>query len=233
MRCCGWRGLPGGLGWGDERASGGGSPAALINLILMVNRSGSQIREDFLRFFEGKVSQATGQGHRRVHSSSLVPMNDPGAVVKRTAELVRDAAERQFLARNGRQTILEQMHLAVTMKEVAGLYERAFETFAARQQQPAPLDVRALAAQTPAGAAASGGEAPMCGFPVAIQARIRMLENLAWGESLLRQKQWTSALGMIGQECLKNPSSLQPWRTLARNLLPGFATARLAQMTKG
>jgi alanyl-tRNA synthetase len=32
--------------------------------------SGSQIREDFLRFFEGKA-------HRRVHSSSLVPQNDP------------------------------------------------------------------------------------------------------------------------------------------------------------
>jgi alanyl-tRNA synthetase len=32
--------------------------------------SGSEIREMFLRFFEGK-------GHRRVHSSSLVPANDP------------------------------------------------------------------------------------------------------------------------------------------------------------
>jgi alanyl-tRNA synthetase len=32
--------------------------------------SGNQIREDFLRFFEGKL-------HRRVHSSSLVPANDP------------------------------------------------------------------------------------------------------------------------------------------------------------
>src|ERR1700709_147923 len=32
--------------------------------------SGSQIREDFLRFFEGK-------GHRRVASASLVPANDP------------------------------------------------------------------------------------------------------------------------------------------------------------
>ena len=40
-------------------------------------RSGSQIREDFLRFFEGKVSETTGLGHRRVHSSSLVPANDP------------------------------------------------------------------------------------------------------------------------------------------------------------
>ena len=36
----------------------------------MEYRSGSQIREDFLRFFEEK-------GHRRVHSSSLVPANDP------------------------------------------------------------------------------------------------------------------------------------------------------------
>jgi len=43
----------------------------------MSKRSGSQIREDFLRFFEGKKSPATGQGHRRVHSSSLVPANDP------------------------------------------------------------------------------------------------------------------------------------------------------------
>jgi alanyl-tRNA synthetase len=33
-------------------------------------KSGNQIREVFLRFFEGK-------GHRRVHSSSLVPANDP------------------------------------------------------------------------------------------------------------------------------------------------------------
>ncbi len=36
----------------------------------MQYRSGSQIREDFLRFFEE-------MGHRRVHSSSLVPHNDP------------------------------------------------------------------------------------------------------------------------------------------------------------
>jgi len=43
----------------------------------MEYRLGSQIREDFLRFFEGKLSPVTGQGHRRVHSSSLVPANDP------------------------------------------------------------------------------------------------------------------------------------------------------------
>ena len=43
---------------------------SLINLRSMRNLSGNQIREEFLRFFEGK-------GHRRVHSSSLVPVNDP------------------------------------------------------------------------------------------------------------------------------------------------------------
>ena len=36
----------------------------------MQNRSGNEIRELFLRFFESKA-------HRRVHSSSLVPANDP------------------------------------------------------------------------------------------------------------------------------------------------------------
>ncbi len=36
----------------------------------MQNRSGNEIREAFLRFFESK-------SHRRVHSSSLVPANDP------------------------------------------------------------------------------------------------------------------------------------------------------------
>jgi len=38
--------------------------------IVMEYRSGNEIRETFLRFFEAK-------GHRRVHSSSLVPANDP------------------------------------------------------------------------------------------------------------------------------------------------------------
>ncbi len=43
----------------------------------MRSLSGNQIREEFLRFFEGKMNPVTGHGHRRVHSSSLVPANDP------------------------------------------------------------------------------------------------------------------------------------------------------------
>jgi len=53
------------------RARPGSEPlVSLIDFKAMNYRSGNQIREDFLRFFEGK-------GHRRVHSSSLVPANDP------------------------------------------------------------------------------------------------------------------------------------------------------------
>ncbi len=44
--------------------------AALYTKRAMQYRSGNEIRELFLRFFESK-------GHRRVHSSSLVPANDP------------------------------------------------------------------------------------------------------------------------------------------------------------
>jgi alanyl-tRNA synthetase len=47
-----------------------GSAAPSYKLVDMQYRSGSEIRETFLRFFETK-------GHRRVHSSSLVPANDP------------------------------------------------------------------------------------------------------------------------------------------------------------
>jgi alanyl-tRNA synthetase len=38
-------------------------------------RSGNEIREAFLRFFESRIAE--NRVHRRVHSSSLVPANDP------------------------------------------------------------------------------------------------------------------------------------------------------------
>ncbi len=58
-------------------------------------RSGSQIREDFLRFFEGK-------GHRRVHSSSLVPHNDPtllftNAGMNQFKDVFRGAERRDYV----------------------------------------------------------------------------------------------------------------------------------------
>jgi alanyl-tRNA synthetase len=46
------------------------NPFANYTVKAMQYRSGNKIRETFLRFFESK-------GHRRVHSSSLVPANDP------------------------------------------------------------------------------------------------------------------------------------------------------------
>jgi alanyl-tRNA synthetase len=54
----------------SSEASSDASSAASLARSRVKPRSGAEIRELFLQFFEAK-------GHRRVHSSSLVPANDP------------------------------------------------------------------------------------------------------------------------------------------------------------
>src|ERR1039458_10028207 len=56
--------------WKKNRTKNNRSGKANYTKRAMQYRSGNEIRETFLRFFESK-------GHRRVHSSSLVPANDP------------------------------------------------------------------------------------------------------------------------------------------------------------
>ena len=48
-------------------------------------------------------------------------------------------SERQRLGRNARQTILEQMRVAVITQRVKGLYARAFENFARRKPGAAAM----------------------------------------------------------------------------------------------
>src|ERR1700749_3350113 len=64
-------------------------------------RTGSEIRELFLRFFESK-------GHRRVHSSSLVPLNDPtllftNAGMNQFKDLFLGAEKREYARANTSQ----------------------------------------------------------------------------------------------------------------------------------
>ena len=163
----------------------------------------------------------------------LLPFNDPSAFAERTAALAADETERNRLGRNARQTILAEMHVAVTSRRVADVYAKAFENFAARRQSSPSMDVKAIAANLSAdhGPQPTTGEVPLNGFPTSIHRRVRMLETLAWSEHLvLYHRQRAVALKMITKEWLSNPLSPLPARVLLRRFLPVTFVARVVKL---
>ena len=154
----------------------------------------------------------------------LLPFNDPESFAERAAALASDAAERKRLGRNARDTILAEMHVAVTAPRVREVYARAFQNFAARRQRSLTLDVRELAASVSAVdrfAQEQDNLVPLNGFPSKVHRRVRMLETLAWAEHLiLYHQQRVVAVKLILQAWLANPFSLLPLRVLLRRLLP-------------
>lgn len=172
----------------------------------------------------------------------LVPFDDVGAFISRTAALVRDAAERQRLARNGRRTILTTMQARATSRLVRGVYEKAFANFASRRQYQArgvincdgrlPVVLHDLVLDDTE--ELDSAAVPLEGFPARVRRRVRMLEGLAWSEHLLLyHHELGIASRLIIHEWLSNPFSLEPPRVLLRRFLPASIVERVVRLKNG
>lgn len=171
----------------------------------------------------------------------LLPFNDATAFVERTVGLIHDGLQRQRIGREGRETILKEMHVGITTQRVGEVYERAFAHFASRQR----LDQAKVGTATKAaewittglnlsGPVAARAEVPLNGFPARIHNRVRLLETLTWAEHLiLYQQQRAVGLKMITLAWLRNPLSVLPARVLLRRFLPVPLVARIVGLKNG
>jgi len=163
-------------------------------------------------------------------NAMLLPFNDAEAFTESTAALALDELARQRLARRGRQTILERMHVGLTATGVVKAYAAAFENFARRLDRKIQLDILAIATITRA-ATEPGNEVPLNGLPPALKQRVRMLESLAFSENLiLYHNQRSVGIRMILREWMANPLSLMPPRVMLRRFLPNAIVTRLVKV---
>jgi glycosyltransferase involved in cell wall biosynthesis len=166
----------------------------------------------------------------------VLPFDDAGAFAERTALLIRDAGERMRIGRAARQTILEEMHVGITIQRVRDVYAKALSVAQARLGEPR-FDMNTLAtgaSEFEDGSTFAGNEIPLNGFPKEIHRRVRMLEAMAWSEHLiLYQQQRTVALKLILQQWIKNPLSLLAPRVLLRRFMPTSIVARIVKVKNG
>lgn len=166
-------------------------------------------------------------------NAALVPFNDVKGFVERTVELARDEALRREMGRAARATILERMHVGVTMPKMSEAYVRACENFG-RRRGAAP-SARAEFAAVPNQAEVRGSEGvPLNGLPRSLHRWVGMEESLAWAEHLvLYQKERAAALRMIGRGWLSNPLSPQPLRVLLRRFMPRAVVSNIVRVKNG
>ncbi len=167
----------------------------------------------------------------------LLPFNDPGAFADHTARLATDESERRRLGRNARATILERMHVGITVKGIVKVYAKAFENFAARKHSSVLFDeniATSIATSYAAASTEASGaqpDVPLNGFPREIHRRVKMLEALAFSENLIRyHQQRMVGFKMISRQWFGNPLSLMPLRVLLKCMLPTSLVARLVRI---
>jgi glycosyltransferase involved in cell wall biosynthesis len=164
-------------------------------------------------------------------NAAMVPIGDASGVVKRTLDLIGGRSERQRMILAARQTILRTMHVAVTMRRVENAYRIALDEFARRTGQTprvTPSDV-AMAAGHSEGRRRD--DVPLDGIPAPeMRKQLALLEQLAWAEALINQRQRSLAFRTLIREWARHPTSPLPLRQLLRHFLPQPVTSSLARV---
>ena len=130
-----------------------------------------------------------------------------------------------------RQTILRTMHVAVTMRRVETAYRIALDEFARRTGQTprvTPSDV-AMAASHSEGRRRD--DVPLDGIPAPeMRKQLALLEQLAWAEALINQRQRSLAFRTLIRQWARHPTSPLPLRHLLRHFLPQPVTSSLTRV---
>ena len=149
-------------------------------------------------------------------NAALVPFNDAAAVSRRTLALSRDRIGRSRMGDAARATMVRDMDSSVTTTRVREAYDIALAHFAEKTR----ADARP--ATQPAGKPVS----PL------LMRQAAVLEQLAWAEALLIQKQRWIGLRIICTTWIANPRSAMPPRYLLRNVLPSPLVSAIIGFTK-
>lgn len=138
-------------------------------------------------------------------NGALVPFNDSRAFAQQTLALARQPERRATLGARARETILAKMDVPVTAKGVERAYDAAIAHFAARTVGKSSESIAHVTAP------------PLS--PATLR-RVALLEQLAWADALILQRQRLLAVRIMLESWLSHPFSSLPPRFLLRHMLP-------------